>query len=138
MTKECEFALLPSLLVYVSLLTAMLVFQPPSAVVRSSSLTHWINPLCHDCAFSGLPVFEDDRRTRTFEDFCAHWKENHRILVQRRMVWEATTGRETPTSAITYGFSIFFTFSPCVCVYLPIVTGTNVHLLHGLFAVYWQ
>jgi hypothetical protein len=28
----------------------------------------------------------------TFEDFCSHWKENHRILVQRRLVWETTRG----------------------------------------------
>jgi hypothetical protein len=41
--------------------------------------------------WSGLPVFENGER-RVFEDFCSHWKENHRILVQRRMVWESMLG----------------------------------------------
>ncbi len=40
------------------------------------------------CVSNGLPLFEEGG-FRTFDDFCAHWKENHRILVQRRMVWEA-------------------------------------------------
>ena len=36
-----------------------------------------------DWVCTGLPVFEDGDR-RMFEDFCSHWKENHRILVQVR------------------------------------------------------
>lgn len=43
------------------------------------------------CVSTGLPVFENGER-RVFEDFCSHWKENHRILVQRRMVWESMLG----------------------------------------------
>lgn len=35
---------------------------------------------------AGLPLFED-AGYRTFDEFCSHWKENHRILVQRRMLW---------------------------------------------------
>ena len=36
----------------------------------------------------GLPLFEDGGE-RSFDEFCLHWKENHRILVQNRMVTKA-------------------------------------------------
>lgn len=29
----------------------------------------------------------EDAGYRTFDEFCTHWKENHRILVQRRMLY---------------------------------------------------
>lgn len=38
---------------------------------------------------AGLPLFEE-AAARSFEEFCSHWKENHRILVQRRMLWQAS------------------------------------------------
>lgn len=41
------------------------------------------------CVTNGLPLFED-ASSRSFDEFCAHWKENHRILVQRRMLWQAS------------------------------------------------
>lgn len=45
-----------------------------------------------DLLFAGLPLFED-AGYRTFDEFCSHWKENHRILVQRRMLWHVAASR---------------------------------------------